>query len=124
MSAATTFPGNWAELWQWVTWGNDYLRGVVAYGTFAGVMYTVWSFWRSQSKVAIIVVNGDSSSGERRQIARVPRSFVSRAEVMGVVGKAAGGETLDFTRFVFDYKVRKQVIVVLPENSFRKVAPG
>jgi hypothetical protein len=112
----------WQWAWPWLTWGNDFLRGVVAYGTFVGVMYTAWGFWRSRGKVAIMAVNADDPSAERRLIAKVPRSFMSRAEVMGLVGQAAGGERLDFTRFVFDYKARKRVVVVLPDESFHMLA--
>ena len=84
--------------------------------------YTVWNFWRSRSIVTIYAVNDDSPGRERREIAKVPSLFVSRAEVMGLVAKAAAGQTLDFSRFAFDYRLAKKTVEVrLPEQSFRKL---
>ena len=67
-------------------------------------------------------MNDDSPGRERRRIAQVPASFVSRAEVMGLVAQAAGGERLDFSRFVFVYRLAKTVIVRLPDESFHKIS--
>ena len=112
----------WVDAWKWIVWGNSNLRDVLAYATFVGVMYTVWSFWRSRRTVTVYAVNDDSPGRERRTIAQVPASFVSRAEVMGLVAQAAGGERLDFSRFVFDYRLAKTVVVCLPEESFQKIS--
>src|SRR5436190_9027624 len=101
----------WRALWEWVTWGNANLRDVLAYATFIGVTYTVWSFWHSRRIVAIYAVNDDDPNRKRREIAKVPASFVSRAEVAGLVAQIAAGERLDFSRFVFDYRPRRVVEV-------------
>jgi len=111
----------WQSAWQWLTWGNDHLRSVLAYLTFFGVMYTVWSFWRSRRLVTIYAVNDDSPKRERVEIGKVPASFVSRAEVAGLVGQAAAGERLDLSRFVFDYRPKRTVNVRLPAESFKKL---
>jgi hypothetical protein len=41
--------------------------------------------------------------------------------VMGLVAQAAAGQRLDFTRFVFDYRLRRAVEVRLPGESFKKL---
>jgi hypothetical protein len=91
-------------MWEWIAWGNASLRDVLAYATFVGVMYTVWSFWRSRRIVTIYAVNDDDPARERREIAKVPASFV------------------DFSRFAFDYWPGRTVEVPLPAESFRKLA--
>ena len=111
----------WKALWEWIAWGNASLRDVLAYATFFGVMYTVLSFWRSRRMVTIYAVNDDSPERERREIAKVPASFVSRAEVAGLVAQLAAGERLDFSRFVFDYRPKRSVEVRLPAESFAKL---
>lgn len=113
----------WTAIWAWVTWGNANLRDVLAYATFFGVMYTVWSFWRSRRMITIYAINVESGEGERREIAKVPASFVTRAEVMGLVGQAAAGERLDLSKFNFDYKPTTVIEVPLPAESFRKLGP-
>jgi hypothetical protein len=110
----------WGQIWGWITWVNSQLRDVLAIATFIGVMYQIWMFWHTKRLVSIIVANRDSK--ERREIAKVPASFVSRAEVMGLVAQAAGGERLDFSGFAFDYKFHHQVIVELSPESFRKLS--
>jgi hypothetical protein len=117
----------WGQVWSWIAWINSQLRDVVAITTFVvsittllGVMYQVWMFRRTTRLVTVIVVNRESQ--ERREIAKVPASFVSRAEVMGLVAQAAGGERLDFAGFAFDYKFHDQVVVELPAESFGKLS--
>lgn len=110
----------WEVVWHWIAWGNSHLRDVLSYATFIGVMYTVWGFWRARRIVTIYVVNDESTPRERREVARLPASFVSRAEVMGLVAQAAG-QRLDFTRFGFDYQYRTVIEVLLPAESFQKL---
>jgi hypothetical protein len=121
---STTVAQWWTTTWQWIVWGNGNLRDVLAYATFFGVMYTVWSFWRSRRLVTVYVVNDDNPKSERREIAKVPVSFVSRAEVVGLVAQVAAGQRLDFSRFRFNYQLRRTVIVRLPQESFEKLGPG
>jgi hypothetical protein len=120
MIAVVSLPENWTQLRTWIAWGNSQLRDALAYATFVGVMYQVIMFWRTRRLVTIVAVNRDAS--ERREIAKVPASFASRAEIMGLVAQAAGGERLDFSGFSFDYKFRREVLVRLPEESFRKLS--
>jgi hypothetical protein len=110
-----------SSIWQWLAWGEGILRILLPYATFVGVAYTTWTFWRSRRKVSIYAVNDDSPGRERREIARVPASLVSRAEVNGLVAQAAAGHRLDLSRFVFHYPPGKIVEVPLPAESFRKL---
>ena len=117
----------WGQVWSWIVWINSQLRDVIviatflsALATFFGVMYQIKVLLRTRRLVRIVVANGES--GERREIAQIPARFVSRAEVMGLVAQAAGGERLDFSGFAFDYKFENQVTVELPAESFAKLA--
>ena len=114
------------EIWTWVVWGNEQLRHVAYYATvitFLGVAYQLYRLWRSSRRVRILVVNADSRARkkERTEIGRVPRRHVTRAEINGLVSQAAGGARLDLSRFRFDYKVRRRIVVELPEESYQLV---
>jgi hypothetical protein len=122
MFAVGSFAEIWAQVWAWIAWGNSQLRDVLAYATFIGVMYQIVTFWRTRRLVTIIAANRDSPSDPGREIAKVPASFASRAEIVGLVAQAAGGERLDFSGFAFDYKFRRQVVVQLPADSFEKLS--
>ena len=116
-------PISWTESWKLIAWGNDKLRNVAYYATiitFLGVMYNLFSHWYSWRRVKIIVVNAGSPR-ERRVIGDLPRKSVTRAEVMGFVSQAAGGATLNFRKFKFDYDFRRKVEVMLPDESYRAV---
>jgi len=77
--------------------GNGILRNVLAYATFAGVTYTVWTFWRFPPARHHRRRERRAASVERKEIAKVPASFLSRAEIVGLIGQAAAGQRLDFS---------------------------
>jgi hypothetical protein len=111
---------SWTEAWNLIVWGNGQLQNIAYYVTiitFLGVMYNLFHVWKSRRPVKIIVVNAERPE-ERSVIGTIPRKMVTRAEVMGFVGKAAGGETLNFQQFKFDYNFRKQIEVILPTQSY------
>jgi len=59
-----------------------------------------------------------ATTGAKKEVARIPARFVSRAEVLGLTAQAAGGQRLDTSRFVFDHHFSSEVVVELPEESF------
>lgn len=71
---------------------------------------------RERREVKILARN--ATSGEQKQVARIPARFVSRAEILGIVAQAAGGGRLDFSSFRFDHHFSSEVVVELPEESF------
>lgn len=60
-----------------------------------------------------------ATTGEQKQVASVPARFVTRAEVLGIVAQAAGGGRLDFSSFRFDHHFSSEVVVDLPDESFK-----
>lgn len=60
-----------------------------------------------------------ATTGEQKTVAKIPARFVSRAEVLGLAAQAAGGQRLDTGLFQFDYRFSREVVVDLPQESFR-----
>lgn len=60
-----------------------------------------------------------ATTGAKKEVARIPARFVSRAEVLGLTAQAAGGQRLDTSRFVFNHHFSSEVVVELPEESFK-----
>jgi hypothetical protein len=113
---------NLNSYWDWLRWGTDVFRAVQPWaivGTFIATIWTVWNMLRGWRVVRIIAVETDTM--ERKHIADLPWQFATRAEVQGLVANAARGERLDFGQFQFDYAFRKELIVRLPQESFRKL---
>ena len=116
-----------SQLWDWVAWGNAQLRHVAYYATmvtFLGVVWQLLLVWRQSRPVRVFVVNDDSLARERAPIGALPRRFATRAEINGLVSQAAGGATLDLSRFRFNYKVRSVIEVPLPKSSYWMVVPS
>ncbi len=114
------------DAWFWIVWGNNQLRIIAEYATFGTLLIVAgnwWMWWYSWWPVTIIAVNDDSARTpkENKEVGALPRRSVTRAEVMGFVGQAAGGETLVFKHFKFDYQFKNQILVSLPEPSYRAV---
>jgi hypothetical protein len=60
-----------------------------------------------------------ATTGATKTVAKIPARFVSRAEVLGLTAQAAGGQKLDNSLFSFDYHFTSEVVVDLPEESFK-----
>ena len=97
--------------------GFGAVANIIQVGSAGGIAWTVRAMLRDRRHVAIIVRNG--TSGDQKILARIPARFVSRAEIMGLVSQAAGAPRLDFSRFKFDYDFREEVVVELPEESYK-----
>ncbi|MEK7509559.1 MAG: hypothetical protein AAB605_02490 [Patescibacteria group bacterium] len=97
--------------------GFGALANLIQVASACGIYWTVRELLRSRRHVAIIVRN--STTGDQKELARIPARFVSRAEVMGLVSQAAGAPRLDFSRFKFDYEFREEIVVELPEESYK-----
>jgi hypothetical protein len=114
---------SWAQLWELIVQGNaalEHLANYAAILAFLGIFYNLYSLWRQRRRVRITVVSADAPE-ERKLVGKLPRMMVSRAEVMGFVAQAAGGERLDFRLFNFDYEFGRTVEVRLPGESYDAV---
>ena len=114
------------DIWSWVVWGNEQLRNVAYYAsmiTFLGVVWQLYMAWRASWQVQVFAVNDDDKSTpkENLEIGRLPRRLVTRAEINGLTGQAAGGKSLDLTRHRFNYKIGKTATIALPAASFALV---
>ena len=60
-----------------------------------------------------------ATTGEQKNVAKIPARFVTRAEVLELTAQAAGGQRLDTSRFEFDHHFGNEVVVELPEESYK-----
>lgn len=97
--------------------GFGAIANCIQVASAAGIYWTVRELLQSRRTVAIVVRN--STNGDQKELARIPARFVSRAEIMGLVSQTAGAPRLDFSRFKFDYNFGNEVVVELPEESYK-----
>jgi hypothetical protein len=104
------------ELWQWIKWGSPILREFIPYGATLGWIWTLWKLARDRRVVTITAVSED---GQRRKvIGRIPARSVTRSEVLGLAGLAAGGARLETYLFEFDENFKRGLEIKLPAQSF------
>lgn len=90
------------------------LANAIQVGTFLGVFWTLWIMYRDRQLITIIARCAD---GREREIGKIPRRFVTRAEVQGWVSKQTGPGWRDFRKFNPDYKFRDRKVVVELTNA-------
>lgn len=95
------------------------LANVIQIGTFLGVGWTIYAIYRDRQPITVVVRCGD---GRKKMVGRIPRRFVTRAEIAGCISMKAGQQRLDFTKFDPDYKFRDQTVIVdLTSEDFERV---
>ena len=99
------------------------LANVIQVGTFLGVFWTIRVMRRDRELITIIARHDD---GREKEIGKIPRRVLTRAEIVGWISMKAGPARLDFTQFNPDYKFRSRKVIVdlTPEDFDRVHAAG
>ena len=98
------------------------LANTIQVGTFLGVFGSLWIMYRDRQLITIVARCSDN---REREIGRIPRRFVTRAEVQGWVSKQTGPGWRDFRKFNPDYKFRgRKVVVELTSEDFNLLEDG
>lgn len=99
--------------------GVTALANMIQIGTFLGVGWTIYTMYRDRQPITVIV---RCSEGRTKMVGKIPRRFVTRAEIAGCISMKAGQSRLDFTKFDPDYKFRSQTVIVdLTSEDFERV---